>query len=306
MKSYIPTNVLELLLSVPTPDIGELNRLEAEWHGKSRCLNRPLARTWTSCANPEHGMALLRKNVELRERNFCSNGCRGQAGTTPEARAKISTARTGRKASPETIAKMRAVASKENLSAQTLAKMSTSAKGRKLSKETRAKIAASRTGRKHSAKTKAKQSIAAVRRLAADHSAVSSLEPIIAATLDLMGVHYLRQVPFYAPAGTLDGINCVADFHADLINLVVEVQGDWWHPLPTAPDEGLYEVQIWKRERDVLKRALYASLGIELLEIWEYELDDAANIVLAKLKELRHRSGPITAATPSEISVLAS
>ena len=67
---------------------------------------------------------------------------------SPETRAKIGAARTGKKRSPETKAKMAAAKTGKKRSPETKAKIAAAHAGKPLSPETRAKISAAQTGKK--------------------------------------------------------------------------------------------------------------------------------------------------------------
>ena len=105
----------------------------------------------------EHEVALIsllgRKDQGtgcLRNRTDGGDGTSGYV-VSPEARAKISAANTGRTKSPETRAKLSAASKGRKLSAEHRAKMSAALTGRTYSAEHRAKMSASASGKVRSA-----------------------------------------------------------------------------------------------------------------------------------------------------------
>lgn len=63
------------------------------------------------------------------------------------------------------------------------------------------------------------------------------------------------------------------DFHITGTNLLVEVQGDYWHCNPSLYKAPINEYQKWAIRRDFVKKDYAKKLGYIVLAIWENDLE---------------------------------
>jgi hypothetical protein len=115
--------------------------------------------------------------------------------------------------------------------------------------------------------------------------AVSRLEDLVAAALDVLGVSYTRQVVVRHPANGR-AIACV-DFML-LGGRVLEVFGTFWHCDPRRyPDGPVSPVQWRVRQGDVRKRRTFERLGVPHAVVWETDvLADASGAVARAVESL--------------------
>lgn len=116
----------------------------------------------------------------------------------------------------------------------------------------------------------------------------SSLETKIASILDLLNYNYERQFPIYFQR---DDKKCRKhyDFFIKELNLIIEVNGDYWHANPsiyTANDLLHYRFakitakDIWERDR--IKQKLALDNKYKLLIIWEKDINKKSEKQLIK------------------------
>ena len=78
-------------------------------------------------------------------------------------------------------------------------------------------------------------------------------------------------------------------------NILLEVQGDFWHANPkiyniqgTEPNKRkLYPRQLYKMQRDVLKKEFAEKYGYKIFYIWESEINDQNFSVIDDIQKLR-------------------
>lgn len=98
----------------------------------------------------------------------------------------------------------------------------------------------------------------------------SSIELLVVDYLDNISIEYTQQ---FRP----EGMAKVFDFYFPETNILLEVQGDYWHNLPGA------------REKDYKKATEAAALGYTVYEIWEH---DVHNNLEESLRWLQERPTP--------------
>ena len=82
------------------------------------------------------------------------------------------------------------------------------------------------------------------------------------------------------------------DFVLPSFKVILEVQGDYWHANPSIYDEDeCTDKQILARQKDVIKKAYYESLGYTVICIWELEIKNESKKVLNMLKTLLCQEG---------------
>lgn len=147
--------------------------------------------------------------------------------------------------------------------------------GVKVSEETRAKQSESakkrkihgHSGKKHSKESKEKMRQATIKRwVRGDFEfRTSSIELKVKLFLDESGYQYKfqEQIGFF-----------VADFYLSDFNLVLECNGSFFHCEPnTKYSKPKFEVQKRNVKRDQAKKNYYRQVGINMLELWESEIN---------------------------------
>lgn len=146
--------------------------------------------------------------------------------------------------------------------------------------------------------TKAKISISVSKLIASGgFPRVSKLEDQVAYILDGMGVSYLRQHHFRETNGRY---GAVADFFLPEQNLVIEVNGTFWHADSRVfPDGPTHASQHRTLSRYARKVALLAERGIRVAEVWEQDLNDSPGDAV----QLALGSKPIALPPPADIGL---
>jgi very-short-patch-repair endonuclease len=154
-------------------------------------------------------------------------------------------------------------------------KISKALKGKKKSPEHVAKIKADRQKYWSDATNRHNQRI---RRTAYMNSHLikheTKLETAFRNILDMIGISYTFQY-------TVDGYNY--DFYIPDKNILIEVDGDWWHCNPNLGIQPIYESQLHTVEHDLVKNQLAESKGYKLIRFWE---NDIVNNRLACIEQL--------------------
>lgn len=87
---------------------------------------------------------------------------------------------------------------------------------------------------------------------------------IVNELLDGMNIEYIREKSFEFFA---------VDNYIPFYNLVIEVQGDYWHTNPTRFTDKITQVQYDRIGRDKAKHSYFKNqYGIEILYLWEYDI----------------------------------
>ena len=134
-------------------------------------------------------------------------------------------------------------------------------------------------GRKHSQITKDKMSETAIQRvLITDQNHTSKLEKTFANILDILDIKY--QQFFYAK-----DIKAFYDFYIPEHNLIIEVDGDFWHCNPTKFPEVIYETQKRNLIKDKIKSQWALDNGYKLLRFWENDINNNIKQVKQMLLE---------------------
>jgi very-short-patch-repair endonuclease len=154
-------------------------------------------------------------------------------------------------------------------------KISKALKGKKKSPEHVAKIKADRQKYWSDATNRHNQRI---RRTAYMNSHLikheTKLETAFRNILDMIGISYTFQY-------TVDGYNY--DFYIPDKNILIEVDGDWWHCNPNLGIQPIYKSQLHTVEHDLVKNQLAESKGYKLIRFWE---NDIVNNRLACIEQL--------------------
>lgn len=130
-------------------------------------------------------------------------------------------------------------------------------------------------GRIHTQATKDKMSKSAIQRvLITDHNHTSKLEKTFANILDLLEIEYKQF--FYAK-----DIKAFYDFYLPKYNIIIEVDGDFWHCNPNSKHNvPKYETQKRNLIKDSIKSQWASDNGYKLLRFWENDINN--NIIQVK------------------------
>jgi very-short-patch-repair endonuclease len=124
-------------------------------------------------------------------------------------------------------------------------------------------------GRVHTQATKNKMSEAAIQRvLITDQNHTSKLEKTFANILDLLDIKYKQF--FYAK-----DIKAFYDFYLPEYNIIIEVDGDFWHCNPDSKHNiPKYETQKRNLIKDSIKSQWAIDNGYKLLRFWENDINN--------------------------------
>lgn len=163
----------------------------------------------------------------------------------------------------------------QNRSEETKQKISKSGKG-----VSRPKVDGFGIGRKHSQATKDKMSETAIQRvLKTDQNHTSKLEKTFANILDLLNIEH--QQFFYAKE-----IKAFYDFYLPKYNIIIEVDGDFWHCNPDSKHNiPKYETQKRNLIKDSIKSQWAIDNGYTLLRFWEKDINNNIKQVKQTLLE---------------------
>ena len=135
-------------------------------------------------------------------------------------------------------------------------------------------------GRIQSEKTRQKMSESAIERIIInDQNHSSKLEDKFCEILDSLNIKY--QQFFYAKS-----IKAFYDFYLSDFNLIIEVDGDFWHCNPnTKYSIPVYETQIKNLKRDQEKNQWAQDNNYILLRFWEYDINNNTSQIIETLKK---------------------
>lgn len=134
-------------------------------------------------------------------------------------------------------------------------------------------------GRKHSQSTKEKMSQSAIQRvIEKDQPHSSRLEEEFCGVLNQLKVTYSRF--FYSPE-----IKAFYDFFIPSKNIIIEIDGDFWHCNPKTHPTPEYECQKRNLIRDKEKNKWAKNQGFKLIRIWEYDIKNNIDKVISSLKK---------------------
>lgn len=105
----------------------------------------------------------------------------------------------------------------------------------------------------------------------------TKLEKEFQTILNSLGVSYIFQY-------TVNGYNY--DFYIPNKNILIEVDGDWWHCNPALNIQPVYESQKHTMEHDLIKNKIALDNGYQLLRFWEHDIVTNRLHVVANLIEI--------------------
>ena len=138
-------------------------------------------------------------------------------------------------------------------------------------------------GRKHSEETKEKMSETAKQKwetgdIGEKKHYTSKLEEKFILTLDVLDIKYTRN--FYSKS-----IKAFYDFYLPDYNILIEVDGDFWHCNPNKFPDPKYESQKYNLERDKEKNQWANENGYKLIRFWEDDINNNIKEVKRTLME---------------------
>ena len=107
---------------------------------------------------------------------------------------------------------------------------------------------------------------------------ISKLETKFRLLLDNLNIEYYHQ--FWVTE-----ISSVYDFKIKKLNLLIEVDGDWWHCNPNLNIQPKYAVQIKNLEGDIIKTKWAIDNNYQLLRFWEHDINNNPITVVKQLLE---------------------
>ena len=109
---------------------------------------------------------------------------------------------------------------------------------------------------------------------------MNKLEEFVSSILNKNDIKYHFQ--FFLK--TKDGICKSYDFKIKDTNILIEIDGDYWHGGPSLKKH-FYKVNETK-QNDILKEQLALENGFQLIRIWESDIYKQPNILIDKIKNL--------------------
>ncbi len=104
----------------------------------------------------------------------------------------------------------------------------------------------------------------------------SKLEQKFEDLLTELNIQFINQHP-------LNGY--LYDFYIPKHNILIEVDGDWFHCNPDVHPEAIHEIQKFVKENDERKNIIAKENNILLLRFWEKDINDSIDSVKSKLSE---------------------
>jgi len=104
----------------------------------------------------------------------------------------------------------------------------------------------------------------------------SKLEQKFEGMLVELNIQFINQHP-------LNGY--LYDFYIPKHNLLIEVDGDWFHCNPDVYPKAIHEIQKFVKENDESKNKVAQENNIPLLRFWEKDINDNPDVVKSKLLE---------------------
>jgi hypothetical protein len=130
------------------------------------------------------------------------------------------------------------------------------------------------------------------------HSKISSLNKILYSVLDELHINYK---PEHSISYTDEsGKKRWKSYDAKVGNLLIEVNGDYWHANPVKykdddifqfPKSRLTAKDIWNL--DIYKKKIAEQYGYELMTVWESEIKENINDVKQRIKNKVHQKSKI-------------
>jgi very-short-patch-repair endonuclease len=108
---------------------------------------------------------------------------------------------------------------------------------------------------------------------------MNKLEKLVASILDKNNIKYKHQ--FFL---SKDGVCKSYDFKIKDTNILLEIDGDYWHGGPGV-EKHFYKLEEVK-ENDILKTQMATENGFSLIRIWESNIYQQPDIIIQKIKEL--------------------
>ncbi len=111
------------------------------------------------------------------------------------------------------------------------------------------------------------------------HRYKNKLEQLVCDILDAHNIQYTFQ--FFL---TKDSICKSYDFYIHNTNMLLEIDGDYWHGKDTAKNK--YKKYLEVQENDKFKTQLASDSGYTVIRLWESEIKENPNIVIKRIEPL--------------------
>lgn len=145
--------------------------------------------------------------------------------------------------------------------------------------ETLKQMSISRTGKKHSQFTKDKMSDSAIKNIIKSGKVKrSKLEYKFETLLELLEIRYNHS--FYIPS-----IKKIYDFYLPDYNILIEIDGDFWHCNPIKYPEPTCKTQEKNIINDKFKNEWAEENGYKLLRFWENDINNNIKLIKKTLLE---------------------
>lgn len=111
------------------------------------------------------------------------------------------------------------------------------------------------------------------------HRFKNKLEQLVCDTLDKHNIPYTFQ--FFM---TVDGICKSYDFHIHNTNILLEIDGDYWHGKDTAKSKFKGYLQVQKNDK--VKTELAETKGFKVIRFWESDINKNPDIIINEIEPL--------------------
>lgn len=108
---------------------------------------------------------------------------------------------------------------------------------------------------------------------------MNKLEKFVSSILDENNIKYYYQFFLKTKEGTCKSY----DFKIKNTNILIEIDGDYWHGGPGV-NKHFYKLEETK-QNDLLKNQLALDTGFNLIRIWESDIYNQPNIIIQKINE---------------------
>lgn len=133
-------------------------------------------------------------------------------------------------------------------------------------------------GRTHSDKTKEKMSKSAIKNILKTGKVKrSKLEYKFETILQKLDISYSHS--YYIPS-----VKKIYDFYIPEFNILIEIDGDFWHCNPITHPTPEYKIQEINLKNDEMKTKWAEDNGFKLLRFWEYDINNNLEFVINELK----------------------
>ena len=114
---------------------------------------------------------------------------------------------------------------------------------------------------------------------------------VFKSTLELRFAELLKNLNInYEEQFRIENVKSFYDFYLPEYNILIEVDGDYWHCNPRKYKEPIYDAQKHNVKKDIEKNKLALDNGYNLIRFWEYDIKNNIEQVIETLKEEINKS----------------